>query len=79
MLCVAPLEPLDEATGFLGRKVFVERGGLVGAEIVLHEHDLAGQQEMTVPVSSIRRLRNVRASALTMAGALLQPSDGLER
>jgi hypothetical protein len=46
--CVVPLEPLNQAAGFLSRKGFIERGWLVRAEIVLHEHDLAGLREVRV-------------------------------
>jgi hypothetical protein len=37
---VVPLEPFDEAACFGGGKGFVKGSRLVGAEIVLHEHDL---------------------------------------
>jgi hypothetical protein len=46
--CIVPFEPLDQPSGFLGRKGFVERSGLVGVEIVLHEHDLLGFWEAAV-------------------------------
>src|SRR6516165_3645649 len=45
---IVPLEPLDEATCLGGWKGLIERCGLVGAEIVLHEHDLAGSAKVSV-------------------------------
>jgi hypothetical protein len=45
--CVVPLEPLNQAAGFLSRKGFIERGWLV-SEVVLHEHDPAGLREVRV-------------------------------
>src|SRR4051812_11297181 len=45
---VMPFEPLDQATGLLGWEGFVERSWLVGAEVVLHQHDLAGSRKMGV-------------------------------
>src|SRR5258708_5104003 len=35
-----PFEPFGEAARLGGGKGFVKRGGLVGAEIILHQHDL---------------------------------------
>src|ERR1039458_5233971 len=36
---VMPFEAFDEAARLVGRKGFIERGGLVGAEIILTQHD----------------------------------------
>src|SRR3954454_19252756 len=45
---VVPFEPLDEATGLLRREGFIKRSGLMGAEVVLHEHDLGGLRKVPV-------------------------------
>jgi len=45
---VVPFEPLDEPPRLFGREGFVERRGLVGAEIVLHEDDPAGVWKVRV-------------------------------
>ena len=36
---IVPFEPLDEPSGFGGRKGFIKRGRGVGVEVVLHEDD----------------------------------------
>jgi hypothetical protein len=43
-----PFEALDEPACLGGREGFVERGGLVGVEIVLHQHDLRRVGKMHV-------------------------------
>jgi hypothetical protein len=43
-----PFEPLDEAARLGRRKGLVERSRLVGAEIILHEHDLRRAGKMRV-------------------------------
>jgi hypothetical protein len=43
-----PFEPFGEAARFGRRKGFVERSGLVGAEIILHQHDLRRVGKMRV-------------------------------
>ena len=51
---IVPFEPpLDEAAGLLGREGFIERGRLVGVEIVLHEHDLAGLRKVRVRITRL--------------------------
>ena len=45
---VMPFKPLDETTRFGGGEGRVERRGRVGAEIVLHQHDLGRVGEMRV-------------------------------
>ena len=45
---VMPLKALDEPPGFGSWKGRVERRGRVGAEIVLHQHDLGRAGEMRV-------------------------------
>ena len=42
------IDPLDEAARLGRRKDLVERSGLVGAEIILHQHDLRGAGKMGV-------------------------------
>jgi hypothetical protein len=41
-----PFEPFDEAARLGRRKGLVERDGLVGTEIILHQHDLRGVGKM---------------------------------
>ena len=43
-----PFEPFGEAARLGRGKRFVERGGLVGAEIILHQRDLRGAWKMRV-------------------------------
>jgi hypothetical protein len=43
-----PFEALDEPTRFGGGEGFVKRGGLVGVEIILHQHDLCRVGKMQV-------------------------------
>ena len=45
---VVPFETLDEPARLGGGKGFVERGGLVGVEIVLHQRDLRRVGKMHV-------------------------------
>jgi len=45
---VVPFEALDEPACLGGGEGFVERGGLVGVEIVLHQHDLRRVGKMHV-------------------------------
>src|SRR3974377_608288 len=45
---VMPFEPLDEPPCLCGGKSFVERGWLVGVEIILHENDFPGIQKVSV-------------------------------
>ncbi len=45
---VMPFEALDEPPRFDGGKSFIKRGGLVGVEIVLDQHDLCRVGEMHV-------------------------------
>ena len=45
---VVPFETLDEPARLGGGKGFVERGGLVGVEIVLHQRDLRRVGKMQV-------------------------------
>jgi hypothetical protein len=43
-----PFEPFGEAARLGRRKGLIERGGLVGAEIILHQHNLRGVGKMLV-------------------------------
>jgi hypothetical protein len=43
-----PFEALDEPARLGGGEGFVERGGLVGVEVVLHQHDLRRVGKMHV-------------------------------
>ena len=45
---IVPFEPLDDSSGFGGRKGFVKRGRGVGVEVVLHEDDFFGLREVGV-------------------------------
>src|SRR6516164_943459 len=43
-----PFEPLDQPARLGGRKSLIKRRRLMGAEIVLHQHDLAGCRKVRV-------------------------------
>src|SRR5277367_701296 len=45
---VMPFEALDELAGLRSGEGFVERGWLVGVEIVLHQHDLRRVRKMQI-------------------------------
>src|SRR3982074_2123097 len=45
---VMPFEPLDEPSFFVRWKSLVQRCGLMGVEVVLHQNDFLGVGEMTV-------------------------------
>jgi hypothetical protein len=45
---VMPFEPFDEAASHGGGERLIKRGSFVGAEVVLHENDLAGLGKVSV-------------------------------
>src|SRR3954451_2965409 len=62
-----PLEPLDQPARLGGRKSLIKRGRLMGAEIILHQHDLAGCRKVRIG-QSLEYLRVIHSS--TAAGDL---------
>ena len=51
---IVPFEALDEPTRLGGREGFVERCGLVGVEIVLHQYDLFAASGKCTSDTSLR-------------------------